>query len=376
MRLITLNSMAGKREGCGARSASRAFTMAEILVVILIILIVATLSLPAFNVITGTKSVESATNVLTSVLSRARSEAMARQQPIGLAVYFDQAQQKTALAVVGYAQAWTNGVAYQRGDMVYSTTGGARKYWLCNAAHIANSANAGNSSASDAPPYAASAGSTTLVQGVSWTPFPTGSPVPQYASSQYVSILPETEVNYLPPGIAAQVLNASRIVSSTGSGAASTDRYLHQGVVFFDADGKLAPQQQWGVLFDPGDLPGVTPANAATNFRSSRLGLAIRFNYVSSTNATLISSYQHYTLDPIYNSTTTPNCSALLGGMGVVLYDRQTYDTQGFPTWDYQTTNQAYSTGPGSDGAGETWLDNNGTLVLLNRFTGTILKTE
>lgn len=384
----------GRGGGAGARARRGAFTLTEIMVVILIILIVATLALPALNVITGAKSVESATNVVTAMLARARSEAMSRQQPVGLAVYFDQEKGRAALAIVGYAQPWQDGVSYQRGDYVYrdetvnsgASVYTARSYWLCVASHVSNSRAEGMGQA-DSPPTSKAPVST------GWAAIPS-SPTdlnfnPTYsAGSQvpdtYVSILPETDPTYLPAGIAAQTLCAARVASGTGLG--QTDRYLRSGVIFFDQYGSVAPQQQWGVMFDPVDAPypmgSQTPTGSvgATKFKSSRLGLAIRFNTDGSSAAQLVNvgTYPRFNMDPPA-PTGTNSSSILRGELGVVLYDRQAYDAQftsAARAVDAFVTNQPYSSGFGTEGAGELWLDQNGTTLLLNRYTGTVLSTE
>ena len=48
-----------------------AFTMTEILIVIALIVLIMGLAVPAFNLITGTRSVDAAENVVTAMLGRA-----------------------------------------------------------------------------------------------------------------------------------------------------------------------------------------------------------------------------------------------------------------------------------------------------------------
>lgn len=76
------------------------FTLNELLVVMAIIILVFALAIPAFNVITGSKSIESAENQLSSYLAIVRADAIAAQQPRGLILFEDVATRRmTAIEV-------------------------------------------------------------------------------------------------------------------------------------------------------------------------------------------------------------------------------------------------------------------------------------
>src|SRR5947209_8451689 len=79
-----------------------AFTLTELLVVIGIIVLMLAMALPAISFITGSKSIASATNVVQSVLGRARAEALNRRAPVGVCFYIDQATDRTMAALVTY----------------------------------------------------------------------------------------------------------------------------------------------------------------------------------------------------------------------------------------------------------------------------------
>jgi len=87
----------GNRQLTTNRSA---FTLIELLVVIGLIVVIMALALPAFNFITGTRSIDGATNVVSSFLGRARVEALAAQRPTGVFFYIDPATERRTLALV------------------------------------------------------------------------------------------------------------------------------------------------------------------------------------------------------------------------------------------------------------------------------------
>src|SRR5262245_38098701 len=115
---------ASRHEGTnGGVLTRRAFTVTELLIVIGIIVLVIALAVPAFNVITGSKSIESANNQISAFLARARNEAIGLQEIRGIAFYPDPKQggryvvvlvkQPTPLLYTGAA-----GQSYKIGDYV------------------------------------------------------------------------------------------------------------------------------------------------------------------------------------------------------------------------------------------------------------------
>ncbi len=77
-----------------------AFTLAEMLVIIGIILLVMAIALPAFTIIIGSRSIESARNIVAASIVRARGEAIRRGQPCGVFFYVDPDSGRTGVALV------------------------------------------------------------------------------------------------------------------------------------------------------------------------------------------------------------------------------------------------------------------------------------
>lgn len=78
----------------------RGFTLTEVLVVIGIITIVAFIAVPAFRAMTGSRSTEAAQNIISSVLARARTEALGLQEPRGVMFYRDIDTQRIGMALI------------------------------------------------------------------------------------------------------------------------------------------------------------------------------------------------------------------------------------------------------------------------------------
>src|SRR4051812_28794249 len=82
------------------RLGSAGFTLSELLIVMAIIVLVAVLALPAFNLISGNRSAESAENKISAHLASTRSEAVGLQEPRGVIFFTDQLTNRTTLAQV------------------------------------------------------------------------------------------------------------------------------------------------------------------------------------------------------------------------------------------------------------------------------------
>src|SRR5436305_14433708 len=67
----------------------RGFSLTEILIVIALIVLMLALALPAFNFITGGKSIDGAMDQISAFLSRARTAAVGLQEVPGVMFYID-----------------------------------------------------------------------------------------------------------------------------------------------------------------------------------------------------------------------------------------------------------------------------------------------
>src|SRR5256885_17014890 len=81
-------------------SRRTAFSLTEILIVIGLIVLMLALALPAFNFITGGKSIDGAMNQISAFLSRARTEAVGLQEVRGVMFYIDPATERQMMALV------------------------------------------------------------------------------------------------------------------------------------------------------------------------------------------------------------------------------------------------------------------------------------
>src|SRR4051794_11913764 len=88
-----------------ALKAPRAFTMAELLIVIALIVLLLGLAVPAFNLLSGGKSIEGATNQVSAALGRARAEAIGLQKVTGVMFFIDPKTQRRSMAIVQEVEA-------------------------------------------------------------------------------------------------------------------------------------------------------------------------------------------------------------------------------------------------------------------------------
>jgi prepilin-type N-terminal cleavage/methylation domain-containing protein len=80
----------------------RGFTLTEILVVVGIIVLILAMAVPAFNFITGSRSLEAAQNNVSAMLGRARAQAIYTGQSVGVAIYDDAQTRRYTMALVQF----------------------------------------------------------------------------------------------------------------------------------------------------------------------------------------------------------------------------------------------------------------------------------
>lgn len=329
---------------CAFRVSRSAFTLTEVLVVVGLIVLLILLAVPAFNLISGSRSIAGAENVVASFLGRARAEALRSGDTVGVAFFRDPKTGRTAMAMVvdpanqdlalfgaeslNQYKAWTplledgrTPTPYAVGQTVASLVPHAddvkqftRKF-ICVQAHNASMANAPrvNASGDDVDPavaayWALDKGADTGFTAEVWN---------------------FADVQYLAAGVGAQLVN-----DSLQPGASvPTDRYVRTGVIMFDGQGALG-------------------------FREMSFGTDLW---------RLIKADQQ--------SGTPVKQTWWRTQIGVVLYDdpafRAAGGTDGDPMYGADVT-----IGGNDAPAEEPWLAENGLTLMVNRYNGTLVGSE
>ena len=368
----------------------RGFTLVEILIVISIIVLMLGLALPAFRAITGSRSVEGATNTVSALLARARTDAVGIQQPRGVAFYTDVTGQ-CRMAEVGPAPFvnWAGpNTAYARGT--YATVPGidaatgrpVTYYAVCIKDILANSA----------VPFPKPSLIGVIPASDFWHLFvdknnkgeppanPATSTDPTFVDSElyfaclgiYYDVLPDIDPIPLPLGVGAQVVTDAAVpATGAGAGVRSSDGYLRAGAIVFDAAGRVAFLRP-GFVFSARGLIGTavalnnTVGSSDVAFNNARMPNPPRPIYTAAGQM----------IPPYY-----PLPQPLPSSVGLVVYDRDAYATQGFPMKDPTfVSGDDYNTPPAnvarSESDAEAWLDANATPLLLNRYNGTLVRGE
>src|SRR5579862_7373475 len=78
----------------------RAFTLTELLIVIVLIIIILGIAIPTLSVLTGSRSTEAAKNQLAAMLGRARGLAIQNNATVGVAIFIDPNSGQTDMALV------------------------------------------------------------------------------------------------------------------------------------------------------------------------------------------------------------------------------------------------------------------------------------
>ena len=361
----------GQRVVSSFRSA---FTLIELLVVIGIIVLMLGLGVAAFNQITGSRSIAMASNQVSAFLSLARSQAMqgnasAAGADGGVLFYRDPKTGRTAMTLVWRLptdpldpdpldryKSWTTGIAYVVGDRVVALTLDNQAYWtgavwqpriLTKTYRCILATNAVR------PPAAG-----PNLAGGAVAPGPLYNGVPNADGALFynnnweeviggnITPIEGFDPQFLPNGVAVQTVNDSR-------GDANCDRYLRTGVILFDRLGRLDYQPWlisqnsfWGQLLSvTGTLPlSSNPASSKAVY--SQLGLVLYDEARFSADPARSDN------DWIFSQNNPPATRrGLLTGMSdpALLSD---------------------------ENAEEIWLDQNTTLLLVNRANGSLIKGE
>jgi type II secretory pathway pseudopilin PulG len=322
-----------------------AFTLTELLIVIGIIVLFVTLALPAFNLISGGKSVAGAENELSALLARARNEAMGVQDYRGLAIYRDATTDRYGAAIVSFAtySGWSGTASYPQFSYVTYATGSAPNqithYYVCNV-----------------PILAPSSGTNPLpTAGAPW--FECGPNAVDQTS--------DSDLQPLPTGVGVQVINNCNMNGTNGLRA--SNGYLPIGVILFNQEGVLTAVKS--------------------------ISFAVYGHLGTSGNFSSYSIAASQGAIPLYVAANPAQGLSLSSSFGLVVFDKQSFETSNF----YASLNPAFpsqlesyssngnngvyqpqttsSSGTG-DGQADYWLDQNATPLLINRYNGTLIRSE
>jgi len=314
------------------RFTATGFTLVEILVVVVIILLMLGLAIPVLHVITGSQSEAGAANIIASMLGRARSDAIGLQKPIGVAFIYNPSTQIQTMAEVEFptCPAWVTGL--QVPNLGYVSVTGPSSF---------------NSQTNTVTPgltyyYINASGNTTAytLSAPPGTPAQTayGGLQPVYGPPLEIKV--DTDLQQLPSGVSVQTV----CNGTFSNGQRNSDGYLIVGVILFDGQGRL-----------------------------TSIPYGISAYSLLSTSSGVNTSFPNSGGVGVLNYSGTIVQYGVPSQFGLVLYQRNAFVSQNFPTADPTYFGGGY----GSDQlAEETWLDQNATPLLINRYTGTLIRAE
>jgi type II secretory pathway pseudopilin PulG len=302
----------------------------ELLVVVVIILLMLGLAIPVLHVITGSQSEAGAANIIASMLGRARSDAIGLQKPIGVAFIYNPSTQIQTMAEVEFptCPAWVTGLQVPSLGYVSVTAPST----FVNGAVVPGLTYYYINSSGSTTPYTLPAAPGSPSQSSY------GGLQPVYGPPLEIKV--DTDLQALPSGVSVQTV----CNGTFSNGQRNSDGYLIVGVILFDGQGRLTSLpysiSQYSLLSTSSGVnqsfPGVTGVGVL-----NYAGRLVQYGVPSQ--------------------------------FGLVLYQRNAFVSQNFPTADPSYFGTSY----GSDQqAEEVWLDENATPLLINRYTGTLIRAE
>lgn len=314
-----------REHGRDAHGTKSAFSLVELLVVIGLIVVVMALALPAFNFISGSKSIDGATNVISAYLGRARAEAIAAGKPTGVLFYIDPVTDRRMMVMVQEAPA-----------------------------RVVRNPNQGVMDQMDV----------------------------------FLDLIPDTEPVAMPLGVEVQFINDGS-AAFTNAGAQYFDRYIgfnnaiYQGpktitevrygsVILFDGSGRLVSKTvAFRCFIDYRD-----PSNTlrARRTRIGALFLGGDFN----PEEVGISPPTSSSAGDIVPARANQANALLRSALGFVIVEQERFTNAGGSLADPQLDsgaagNYALNSPEFNE---EKWLDENATPLLINRYNGTLVKGQ
>ena len=354
----------------------RGFTLVEVLVVLTIIVLISLSALPAIRFITGSRSIESTQNLAGSMISRARGQALADGEPRGVFFFLDPATDRTTMALVGQGGGdfdqylgWTSnsppGALDARFDLAANSPVASPYYpsgtpGVTESRVISLSTGFGVNGVVNLEGnqfYLSLTRPRSIVRSFACINqnSPTDANKPKIfrgnsfwlPASTALDLVADTDFQQLPAGVGVQLIN------SNPTGRANFDRYLRMGCIMFDRNGFFTSV--------PWSVASGTPLGKAMHLAAD--------------------------LDIPPAPLTAP--PPLYSQFGLALYDRQTYLAQqnagnNFVEGDFIFKGIAFQPGLGpkfpasfaDEDAKEKWLDNNSLPLLIDRYSGNLIKGE
>ena len=292
------------------------FSLTELLIVIGLIVLMIALAVPTFNFISGNRSVEGAQNTVAAMLGRARAEAIGLQETRGVFFFIEKRTGRTAMSIVRETQ----------------------------------------------------------------RPLSTAGVIPQV--DVFLDLTDDTEFVTLPVGVGAQFIDDSRFAGTPPTqplddryigfnvknqgGSQPDTRTAYGGVILFDSQGRLAARTY--------AFKTVTgPPNAST-----RMG-----NLLYAPNGDANPLTNHYQSVPDVVLHVYPGVEPPRSQFGVLLFDREGFQTGSPPVNNrpadadvqFDQSAGAYTTGS-PEFIEERWLDENAVPLLVNRYSGTLVRAQ
>jgi prepilin-type N-terminal cleavage/methylation domain-containing protein len=333
---------AGVLPGCGgtttpakrAANGKNAYTLIEVLVVVVVIVLMLGMALPVFRAITGSRSEAGATNIIASMLGRARDDAIGLQQPYGVAFIYNPATQVSYLAEVYFptpVMGFPLAVSVPPGGYFTYMPAGQNFYsYYINSTYppVTMTFTGGNFN-----------GATPLV-------------------GPALDLVPDTDLVPLPAGV-----GVATICNCTYSGTTRVSNgYLSVGVILFDGKGRIT-SMPYGISKD-GKL--WTAAGLGSAYPSLGFGLP--------SNSTV----------GVYNSSNVMITQGVNSQFGLVVFQRDAWLSNRssqqpealYTDGGNVTSLPDYTNGSPTQQQTDNWLDQNATPLLIDRYTGTLIRGE
>ncbi len=403
--------------------ARRGFTLVEMLVILGVIILILAIALPAFNTITGSRSVEAGTNIASASIGRARAEAIRRGVSVGVLFYPD-AEGRTNVAFVALGDGSSDPDPYDEykayvdaGDYQGATTDPLPDYdgepVMTSDRALALGVDNNNSDYGPATAYDAYTGrplvlvynarsfdpdALTTPGIVGQTPVVAGdtSNRPAFQNDHWdlaggtreLILLTDIPIEQLPSGVGLQLVTGAALDADSGSAGAVDannsflERYTRTGMIAFDRKGRMIQAnyeisgnsplgQRMGLNLiaenNPGqsvDVGGGNPANddIGFTFGSSGFGIVI------------------YRTDEFESAASDGTATDWKGSFFLSIEDPPTiiddFETTehdlNAPYPNFDPTFLPPATLLANEYAEERWLDANTTPLLINRFSGTL----